>query len=77
MNYKEKVENYLKKLEVPFSQTEDRAGNDSLVIHILPKYNEIIEAKKVEMEKDLESAVMVAQMGGMNVVIVESNSLEA
>jgi len=76
MEYKEKVLDYLSGKGIEVGKVEQEGNNESIVCHIEATHNEKIAEIKDEMEKELDVYVAQSDMGGMNVVIVESGNLE-
>ncbi len=76
MVFKETIKEYLSKRDITITSIEQEGDNESIVLHIDPTDNSKVEEIKSEMEKELDVAVVLSDMGGMNVVIVESNNLE-
>lgn len=77
MDFKEKVRNYLAEKNVAVGRIEQEGNNESIVCHILPEDNTKVREFSNQMEADLDVAVVLTNMYGMNVVIVESNNLES
>lgn len=49
---------------------------ESLVFHILPDNNKLVAEAKEQLETELNAYVELAEMGGMNVVIVEAKEAD-
>lgn len=69
--FKDIAEAKLKELGVTVGKCEGGSDATSLVFHILPADNEIVANAKDQMEADLNAYVELAEMGGLNVVIIE------
>lgn len=76
MEYRKQVIDYLASIGISGGRIEQRGEDKSIVVHIDKSENRIIEAKKEQIEKDLDSVVVLSQLGGFNVVIVESNDVD-
>ena len=74
--FKEKITKHLKEKGINVIRTEQEGDTESVVFHISKEDNKKIEDIKSEMESKFDVAVLLSDMGGFNVVIVESNDLE-
>ena len=76
MEFKETISKYFEKNDIKINKIEQEGNNKSIVVHINKSDNEKINSIREKMEKDLNVAIVLSDMYGMNVVIVESNNLE-
>jgi len=75
--FKSKVASYFESIGVAVSRIEGEEDALSVVCHIRHSDNARVAEAKAKMEHDLNAVVEPSQMFGMNVVIVESNDLDA
>lgn len=76
MEYRKLVIDYLAKIGISGGRIERRGEDRSIVVHIAKSENPIIEEHKDEIEEALDSMVMLSDLGGYNVVIMEANDLD-
>ena len=75
MKFKEKIQEYLRNKNIVVGTIEQDGEVESIICHILKSENEKVNLIKDEMEKELDVAIMLSDMFGMNVIIIESNNL--
>lgn len=75
-NFRQTMKQYLNDNGVRVYRIEQEGDTESVIYHIDPSDNEKVNKIQKQMEKEHDVAVMLGNLGGMNVVIVESNNLE-
>jgi hypothetical protein len=76
VEYRRKVVEYITNLGINVQRVEQEGNNESIVCHIPKEDNNKITDNQSKIESDLNSAVLLSNSYGMNVVVIESNNID-